>query len=253
MIQVQDLSFSYGQRDVLRDISFELPTGSMTALIGINGSGKTTLLKILTGLLKAKEGKILIEGDDASRMTTTERGRTFGYMPQKNQGVATTVFEAVLLGRKPYFNWQVSHKDLKKVEEMLGLLELTSHAGRPCTELSGGELQKVVMARALVQEPLMLLLDEPVNHLDIKNQFEIMTLLQKVTSSMSLVTLVVLHDLSAALRFCNYFIFLKKGRMHSFGDRKTVSPEVIKDVFDIDVDLGELHGIPMVVPFKGTP
>ena len=248
MILVKGLSFSYEEREVLKDISFELSTGSIPALLGINGSGKTTMLRILTGLLKARKGKILVNGVDASHMTAAERGRNFGYMPQKNQGVRTTVFEAVLLGRKPYFSWQVSGNDLKKVEEILDLLGLTHYAGHLCSELSGGELQKVVMARALVQEPLMLLLDEPANHLDIKNQLEIMSLLKKITSTMSLVTLIVLHDLGTALRFCDHFMLMKNGHIHSFGDRSSVTPGIIKEVFNIDVHMAELHGIPLVVP-----
>lgn len=250
MLKVSNLNFSYSNNEILKNISFSLRPGTITAVLGVNGSGKTTLLKALNGIETPSAGSVILNGKDVKEMSSSEKGQKFGYMPQKNQGVKITVYEAVLLGRKPYINWHLSIHDLEVVDEILNVLGLAAYSMRFCNELSGGELQKVVMARALVQRPAVLLLDEPSNHLDIRNQLEIMTLLQKVTLKMSLITMIVLHDLAAAMRFCNNFLLLKAGRVYACGNREVINPKSMQEVFGMVAHLGEIEGIPAVLPVR---
>ncbi|WP_339134339.1 MAG: ABC transporter ATP-binding protein [Candidatus Electrothrix sp. GW3-4] len=248
MLQLNKLSFAFNGTNILDNISFRLGSGEMTALLGVNGSGKSTLLKTINGILKPRQGAVLVEGRALKDLSGKEIARRIGYMPQKSGGVICTVFDAVLLGRKPHFGRTVTPRDLEVVEGMLKRLGMERLALRETTELSGGELQKVVIARALVQEPKVLLLDEPVNHLDVRNQLETMSILQELTQEMNLLTITVLHDLSIALRYANRFVLLKDGGLHACGDREVMTPGAIREVFGMHALIREVDGIPVVLP-----
>lgn len=154
----------------------------------------------------------------------------------------------MLLGRRPHIGLEASRHDIKIVTDVINMLGLTEYAFRNTTELSGGELQKVMIARALAQEPKVLLLDEPINHLDIKNQLEIMMLLKGITQKMGLTTVVVLHDISMALRFADRFLLLKGGEVYAYGGREIIHPEAIKEVYGIEAIVEQVGGISVVVP-----
>lgn len=248
MLKVSNLSFSYGLQSVLRDIDFSLSPGTLAVVLGTNGSGKSTLLKNINRLLKPDNGTVTVDGIDVAIMSRHEIARQIGYMPQKSTGVQCSVFEAVLLGRKARLRWDVSRDDLRAVERILGMIGLETLAMRQTTELSGGELQKVVIARALAQEPKVLLLDEPINHLDMYSQLEVMKLLKTITETLSLVSLVVTHDLNSALRFAHQFIFMRDGRVCAYGGQEVMTTKLVKEVFQLDAVIEEVVGIPVVVP-----
>lgn len=248
MIIVDGISFKYKEREVLIDIKFKIERGNIVSLLGINGSGKTTLLRTINRILKPHRGTVLIDGLYVGRMTDNQLASTFGYMPQKSNGVFCTVYEAVLLGRKPHIRWNVTEKDEEKVKSILKLMGLEEFSLRNTNELSGGELQKVIIARALAQEPTVLLLDEPINHLDIKNQIEVMNLITCITKRLRIITIVVMHDLNTALRFSDKFILLKDGQIYAFGDRNVLNPDSIREVYGIDTLIHDIKGIPVVVP-----
>jgi iron complex transport system ATP-binding protein len=247
-LQIEDLRFSYRGDDVLCGLGFELPAGCLAAILGENGSGKTTLLRNLNRLLHPRAGTVLVDGAAVSAMSGREIARHFGYMPQRAEAAPCTVFEAVLLGRKARDGGRTTAEDAEKVEDVLRLVHLEALAMRPATELSGGELQKVVLARALAQEPRVLLLDEPINHLDPVNQIEVMSLLHAVTRDLGITALVVTHNLNNALRFADRFILLKRGEILAAGGREIVTPESIRETFRIDVTIGEVGGATVVVP-----
>jgi iron complex transport system ATP-binding protein len=247
-LKIHDLHSSYGNGDILRGLTFELPAGCLAAILGENGSGKTTLLKTINRLLRPRIGTVLIDGAAVAGMSGREIARHFGYMPQRQEAAHCTVFDAVLLGRKARDGGWTGDRDVEKIEEILRLVRLESLAMRPTVELSGGELQKVVLARALAQEPKVLLLDEPINHLDPVNQIEVMSLLHAVACDLGITTVAVTHNLNNALRFADRFLLLKQGRLLAAGGREVVTPETIREAFDIDVVIGEVGGVTVVVP-----
>lgn len=251
MLSIQEIQFSYPSRMVLKDISFELGRGELLAVLGVNGAGKTTLLKCLNRVLRPKKGAVLLDGQDLLGMKGSEIARRLGYVPQRYGEDGLNVFEAVLLGRKPYIRWAPTHHDLQVVENVLKLLRLEHLAMRPVSELSGGEAQKVVMARALAQEPEILLLDEPVSNLDIKNQLEVMGLIEKIVRHQDLSAILSIHDLNLALRFADSFLFLKDGCVHTLARNGQITPEMVYEVYGVHVMLREIQGIPVLIPMDG--
>jgi iron complex transport system ATP-binding protein len=247
-LKIQDLHFSYGDDDILQGLTFEVPSGCLVAILGENGSGKTTLLKNINRLLHPRIGTVLIDDAAVEDMSGRKIARHFGYMPQRQEMAHCTVFDAVLLGRKARDGGWTGEGDIEKIEDILRLVRLESMAMRQTTELSGGELQKVILARALAQEPKILLLDEPINHLDPVNQIEVMSLLHAVSRNLGIASLVVTHDLNNALRFADRFILLKQGGLLAAGEKNIITPEAIREAFHIDVVIGEVGGVTVVVP-----
>lgn len=251
MLSIQEIQFSYPSRMVLKDISFELGRGEILAVLGVNGAGKTTLLKCLNRVLRPKKGTVLLDGQDLLGMKGKDIALRVGYVPQRYGEDRLNVFEAVLLGRKPHLRWAPTHHDLQVVENALKLLHLEHLAMRPVSELSGGEAQKVVMARALAQEPEILLLDEPVSNLDIKNQMEVMGLIQWIVRERDLSAVVSIHDLNLALRFADSMLFLKDGSVYALAGNGQITPEMIHEVYGVRVMLRKIQGIPVLIPMDG--
>ena len=249
-LQVDRLRFSYGKELILKDLCLEIPAGSFTAIMGENGSGKTTLLKAINRILKPRGGTVWIDGSDVRGMTGRQIARHMGYVPQRQETAHCTVFEAVLLGRKARGGGDPRGTDLDRTEEILRLVHIDHLAMRRTTELSGGELQKVILARALAQDPKVLLLDEPINHLDPVNQLDVMGFLQRITKDLNVATLIVSHDLNTAIRFADRFILLKEGTIHSHGGREIITPQAMRSVFRIEATIEEVSGIPVVVPLS---
>jgi len=247
-LRIRNLHFAYRDEGILRDLTFDIPSGCLAAILGENGSGKTTLLKNINRLLSPRLGTVLIDGAAVADMSGREIAQHFGYMPQRQEAAHCTVFDAVLLGRKARDGGWTSEKDMEKIEEILRLVHLEHLAMRPTVELSGGELQKVVLARALAQEPKVLLLDEPINHLDPVNQIEVMSLLHAVTRDLGIASLVVTHNLNNALRFADRFILLKQGTLLAAGGKDIITPGIIRETFHIDAMIGDVGGVTVVVP-----
>lgn len=248
MLEVRQLSFSYGDRPVLHEISFSLQPGTLLSVLGMNGSGKSTLLKNLARLLRLQQGRCLLNGKELSLLSDSELSRTVAYLPQTVPLSDITVFEAVLIGRKPHLGWQIQPEDLQETIRMLDLTGLADYAGRKTTQLSGGELQRVAIARTLAQQPAVLLLDEPVNHLDIRSQIDVMDLIRNLTLQLGIATIAVMHDLNMALRFSDRFLLLKGGRMAAFGASDVITEQTIQDIYQLQVVLQQVGGLTVVVP-----
>lgn len=242
MLKVENLHAGYGEREVLKGIGLEFNRGSVYAILGPNGSGKSTLLRTLVKILKPKKGTIFIDNQDIKKLSSKEIAKRVAYLPQRsNSTPRSTVFDSILLGRKPHVFFEPGKRDMEIVERLIQEFGLTPFAFRKIDELSGGEAQKVLIARALAQEPEVLLLDEPVNHLDPKNQIEILSILKKLTTELNLITIIVLHDLNLAIQFADYFIFMKNGEIYRAGDLAIIEPSVLKSVYEIDVEIVELN------------
>ncbi|KYH32976.1 ABC transporter ATP-binding protein [Neomoorella mulderi] len=248
ILSVDGVEFSYSSRTVLRDIKFEVNRGEFFAILGNNGAGKSTLLKCLNRILKPETGTILIEKEDLFALSPREVARRLGYVAQRYESARFTVFDAVLLGRKPHIKWGTTARDLEIVRNVLSILGLEEFSLRYLDELSGGELQKVVIARALAQEPRVLLLDEPTSNLDLKNQFEVLTIVKKAARERNIAVVVVMHDLNLALRFADKFLLLKNRTVFACGGMEIMTPENIAGVYGVRVAVERLADIPVVVP-----
>ncbi|MEN6610657.1 MAG: ABC transporter ATP-binding protein, partial [Methanoregulaceae archaeon] len=173
MLTVNELKFMYRNRNVLQQIGFSIEQGQVIAVLGPNGVGKTTLLKCLNRILKPREGTVMLDDVNLLDLETMEIARRVGYVPQRVETGRLTAFDAVLLGRRPHIGWDVTPRDIGMVDAIFSRLGMESLRLSYIDEMSGGELQKVAIARALVQEPRILLLDEPTSNLDMKNQVDI--------------------------------------------------------------------------------
>ena len=247
-LKVKDLHFSYKDNPVLKDVAFSIKKGDYLAVLGTNGAGKSTLLKNLNAILSPDLGKVYLNNLDTSNFSRNDLAKSFAYVPQSHDNDKITVFDAVLLGRKPYIKWDVSSQDLKLVEDTLELLDLTAFSMTYTDQLSGGELQKVVIARALVQQPEILLLDEPTSNLDLKNQIEVLELTKSIVDSQSLAAVVSIHDLNLALRYANKFLLLKDGKIYDFGDKSIINSKSIKAVYGVDVVIEKYLDKLVVIP-----
>jgi iron complex transport system ATP-binding protein len=245
---VDGVAFAYNSHPVLADVSFSLGEGEILGILGINGAGKSTLLQCLNRLLLPRHGRVLVDGQDLAELSRRAVARRMGYVPQRHPQSNLTVFEVVLLGRRPHLGWRSKAGDYDRVEALLTRLGLTHLAMRPVRHLSGGELQKVVIARALAQSPAVLLMDEPTSNLDLKNQLEVMELVAEVVSAQKLAAVVAIHDLNLALRFAHHLLFLKAGRVHAVTNRVELSTETIEAVYGVPVTLTQVGGHTVVVP-----
>ncbi len=251
MLSIAGIEFSYNSHPVLKDIHLELAPGQVLAVLGVNGAGKSTFLKCINRILRIRKGSILLQDKDVLHMPGEEIARHMGYVPQRYGEEELAVFDAVLLGRKPYMKWKADEKDLEIVETTLRQMELEKLAMRPVNTLSGGEMQKVILARALAQEPDLLLLDEPTSNLDLKNQLEVMGLVHAAVKDRGLSAIICLHDINLAFRYADRFLMLKDGQVHTQGGRETITPEAIHQVYGVEVLLGEVQGHPIVVALNG--
>lgn len=248
MLSVRDLDFAYNSHPILDGVSFELCAGDILALLGTNGAGKSTLLKCLNHILKPRLGTILLEQQELGRMSRDAIARKTGYVPQRSADSHLSVFEAVLLGRKPHMRWTMSARDYALAEQIIGELKLADVAQRPVSDLSGGELQKVVIARALAQTPQLLLLDEPTSNLDLKNQLEIMSLIRGIVKQKKLAAVIAIHDLNLALRFADRLVLLKDHRVHAAVRNSDLTPEIIREVYGVNAVLVDVSDHTVVVP-----
>jgi iron complex transport system ATP-binding protein len=250
MLNVENLTFRYSKfsRPVLNGASLELKPGEIGILLGKNGSGKTTLFKNILGINKPGSGKILFEGEDLLKMSRKERARRIAYVPQDIHFGALTVFDSIMLGRISYFGLKSGDDDYQAVEKILVDMGLTEYAFRMVDELSGGERQKIAIARAMAQEPKLMVFDEPTGNLDIANEQLIIEEAKKLAKEKNIAILSSLHDLNQALVFGDKFFFLKNGVVKYAGGREIITPEVVKDTFEVDVRIREIDGHRVVLP-----
>ena len=237
MIEIKDVMKSFENKNVLNHLNVTISSGSIFGLIGPNGAGKSTLLYLLNGISKCDEGSILFDGKDSTQLSNKKLAKEMAVVSQfNNLNFDFTVSEIVMMGRTPHLNMLQSEstKDYDIVLSALEKVGMKQYKDRSYASLSGGEKQRIMLARAIAQEPKLLILDEPTNHLDVRYQLQILS----IVKNLGINVLAALHDLTLASQFCDYLYLLKDGEIDSQGmPEEVLTQETIKRVYEIDCDI----------------
>ena len=248
MMQIKNLSFRYkGCPEVLQNVSFDIEPGKFLAILGNNGVGKSTLLKCFNHILRPQTGEVLLDGVDLLKQPGREVAKQVAFVSQSVPDTQMTVHDVVMLGRRPYMKWGFTEEDHHIVHDAMHRLDVEDMRGRFLNQLSGGEKQKVMLARALAQEPKVLLLDEPTSALDIQNQYQVLKMVRHICHTDNMIAVVVIHDLNLALRFCDHFLLLKDGQVYRQGDRSILDSEALREVYGVEAKVVEIEGRHMVL------
>ena len=248
MIHAENVNFSYHtDESVLKAVCLKEEAGHCIALLGNNGVGKSTFLKCFNRILRPDSGTVLVENLNMSKASRKEIALTLAYVEQHTSSGRLTVYDTVLLGRKPHMKMTPSEEDYAVVDSAIERLHLTDLKLRYTDELSGGELQKVMLARALAQQPRVLLLDEPTASLDIYNQHEVMKIAAGIASEDDMTVIIVIHDLNLALKYCDRFLLMHDGKSFDYGDVSVITSENIKAVYGVNAVITEVDGNKIVI------
>lgn len=249
MLVISDLSFRYGKKKplVLDEVNISLNDGEIGIVLGKNGSGKSTLFKNIVGIEKPNSGNIELNDESLLKASPLKRSSLVAYVPQSIEFGAMTVFDSILMGRVSKFGLKDGKKDREAVESIIKEMGLEELAMRNANQLSGGERQKVAIARALAQEPKLLVFDEPTGNLDLGNERLVLKEAKRLSKEKGISILVAIHDLNAAINFGNRFFFLKDGKIIHDGDASIINEETIRETFDADVEIIEANGKKIII------
>ena len=243
MIEAKGICFHYKNCPVvLQNVDFQAEDGHFLAILGNNGAGKSTLLKCMNGILKPDAGSLLLDGEDLLIMPHRQMAQRVAFVAQTVASTQMTVHDMVMLGRRPYMGWSFSREDHDIVHAAMARLGLMDMRGRFLNQLSGGERQKVMLARALAQQPRLLLLDEPTSALDIRNQYQVLKIVGELCRTEGLTAVVVIHDLTLALRFCDRFLLMRDGQVYRCGGLEVLDKTALREVYGVDAEPVMVNG-----------
>ncbi len=249
-ISYDNVAAGYDGAEVISDVSVDVHAGDIVGLLGPNGVGKSTLLKCAVGLLDPLAGEVTIGDRPVRSFDRDALARNVGYVPQSEPtNFPRTVFQTVLMGRKPHFGTRPRARDRRVVTTLLNRLGLADLAMRDVNSLSGGQHQKVILARVLAQEPRALVLDEPTSNLDIRHEVEVLSLLRKEAPD-GLAILHAMHDLTLAVRYSDWIVLLGEGGVHTQGPPSELTAKDIRDVYGIDVSIHETNDGIVIAPVE---
>ncbi len=259
MLDIQSLSVAYGDNPVLHAVSLNIQPGEIAAVIGPNGVGKSTLIRAVSGVIPKMNGRVTIDGQALSSLSPTQRARYLAVVPQARQlPAAFSVRQIVLLGRTPYLGWlgKSGASDYELVEWALAKTQIRQFADRKVGELSGGEQQRVLLARALVQNAPVMLLDEPTTYLDLQHQSGLLNLTRQLAEEQNLAVLMVLHDLNLAGLYADKIALLQAGKIHTIGTpTEVLTSQNLSSVYNVPVQVmaHPAYGTPLVLPDGVAP
>ncbi len=249
-IEVNNISYSYGKNRAIENIKFEVDDGTMVSIVGPNGSGKSTLIKCLSGVLRIKEGSILISGEKLDKSISRKQAQDIAYVPQDDfEPAMTTVFDFLMLGRRPYIQWHERDEDEDIVIGVIEKLKIGDLCMRYVGDLSGGQRQLVRIGRALCQTPKVILLDEPTSNLDIGNRKEIMLLLEGLVEE-GITVITALHDVNLAFDYFDKVIMLKDGRLFREGGKELAQNDVLSELYGTNLNVRNIENQIIVLPNK---
>ncbi|MBG9455476.1 iron ABC transporter ATP-binding protein [Lysinibacillus sphaericus] len=252
MIQVKELSKYFGKKPVIQDVSVDVVPGKITSFIGPNGAGKSTLLSMVSRLLNADTGEVLLDKSDVRRWKSDDFAKRVSILKQSNyMNVRLTIRELVSFGRFPYSKGNLKPDDELKVDEAIQYMNLEDIQHNYLDELSGGQRQRAFIAMVIAQDTDYILLDEPLNNLDMKHSVQIMKILRKLVDELGKTVVIVLHDINFASVYSDHIVALKNGRVVKDGPTNDIiNPEALKEIYDMDIPVQEQNGCRICVYFN---
>jgi len=247
-IKIEDMTFGYDENNILENVNLEITEPGLVCILGPNGVGKTTIVKCINKLLKPRGGRVFVNGTDVSSMGLLDVAKILAFVPNSQQSVfSMTVPEAILMGRHPRAGWTTSERDIKVVDAAIDLLGLQEFSTRDIRQLSAGQTQRVLIARGLVQEPDILILDEPTSNLDVKYQMDVMRFLKAYARDRRIIVLMVCHDLNITAAYADRVILMYgKGVFADGKPAEVLTAGNIKTVYHVNAEVSDFNGIPQV-------
>ncbi|MCL1697098.1 MULTISPECIES: ABC transporter ATP-binding protein [unclassified Lysinibacillus] len=252
MIQVKEISKFFGKKPVIQDVSVDVAPGKITSFIGPNGAGKSTLLSMVSRLLNADTGEVLLDKSDVKRWKSDDFAKRVSILKQSNyMNVRLTIRELVSFGRFPYSKGNLKPEDELKVDEAIQYMNLEDIQHSYLDELSGGQRQRAFIAMVIAQDTDYILLDEPLNNLDMKHSVQIMKILRKLVDELGKTVVIVLHDINFASVYSDHIVALKNGRVVKDGPTNDIiNPDALKEIYDMDIPVQEQNGCRICVYFN---
>lgn len=252
MIETRNLSKRYGDVLVVDDVSLSIPKGGFTSIIGPNGAGKSTLLSMISRLMPMNAGSVLVDGMDVTRTPGSELARRLSILRQDNQtSLRLTVRDLVAFGRFPHSGGRLTAEDLRHVDEAMEYLQLNEYRDRPIDELSGGQRQRAYVAMVMCQDTDYVLLDEPLNNIDMRFAVDMMRLLRRAADEKGKTVVVVLHDINFASCYSDHIIAMRQGKPAYQGTpTEIIRDEVLQDLYEMDIQVHEVNGQRICVYFR---
>ena len=229
----------YGGRPVVEDVSFSAESGELISIVGPNGCGKSTLIKTLCGTMKPISGTVSLDGRNITEYDRKELAKTVSYVPQNYVYAGfSSVYDTVIMGRRPYMEWSYSDEDIDVAAKAIVTMKLEPYVNRYVNELSGGQMQRVIIARSLAQDPEFYVFDEPTSAFDLRNQLDTMRIMRNLIKKKNACLVVALHDLNLALNYSDKVLVMKEGRRYAFGEgSEVITEKMIKDVYNVSAEI----------------